>query len=173
MKFIFWAVGGFLCMWGCLAGATSLGWVGVPKIVSMGTAPAICLPSDAKEAFPVSRVLVAESYTRNSLDWALYLEPDAAPLLLNPGACIKFGEVLEGYKLDGESMLSKLKPNFTYVFMIDRVQDAEHYNYFYSATFCVKENPDGSVKYLQYRRIASGGEVVPSCDAKRNGNVSE
>lgn len=173
MKVLFWVSGVFLCAVGCVVYATSLGWVGEPKIVSIDDVPAICLPNDAEEEFPVYRVMVSESHVKNSSYWALYLEPNKEALIMKPGGCIKFGEVLKDYKLEGDLTSSKLKLNSTYSFTMDRVRDEKHYNYFYSAAFCVKESPDGSLVYPQYTRLSSGGEVAPSCDAKRNGTVSE
>ncbi|MEL7937114.1 hypothetical protein [Pseudomonas delhiensis] len=152
--------------------ATSRGWNGEPRIVSIGNVPGVCLPDDAKEDFPVSRVLLSESYVSRPLDWELRLKPNAAPLILKPGECIKFGYVPSGYAIDEASGLYELKVNTIYVFIVDRVVDADHYNYFYSAAFCVSKNAEGVYEYLQYSRLPNGGEVIPSCDSKRNKRVS-
>lgn len=172
MKVLFLGCGFFLCAVGCVVHATSLGWMGEPKIVSIDDVPAICLPSDAGE-FPVYRVMVSESYVENSSYWALYLEPNAEPMIMKSGGCIKFGEVLKGYKLEGDLTPSKLRSNFTYSFTMDRVQDAKHYNHFYSAAFCVMGGSKESWRYPQYTRLPDLGEVIPSCDARRNGNAPE
>ncbi|MNJ44150.1 hypothetical protein D3C77_391890 [compost metagenome] len=68
-------------------------------------------------------------------------------------------------------MISKLKPNFTYSFSMDRVNDAKHYNYFYSAAFCVLERSTSTHQYPQYIRLTDGAEIIPSCDTRRNGNL--
>ncbi|MDF3931928.1 hypothetical protein [Pseudomonas citronellolis] len=148
--------------------ATSRGWNGEPRIISIENVPAVCLPDDAKEEFPVSRVLLSESYVSRPLDWELKLKPNAVPLILRPGDCIKFGYVPNGYLIDEASRLSELKINTTYVFIVDRVGDADHYNYFYSAAFCVGKSASGVYEYLQYNRLPNGGEVIPSCDSKRS-----
>jgi hypothetical protein len=162
--------GVFLFAWACATHATSSGWVGIAKINSIEGLPALCLPGNAEGAFPVARVLVAESHKKDALDWTLYLERNAAPLLLAPGQCIKFGEPLNGYRVDVDSRLSKLQPGSTYVFMIDRVQDEKHYNFFYTSIFCVKENQDGSIEYPQYDPVASAGGKTPYCDGRHDKN---
>ena len=34
--------------------------------------------------------------------WELDLEPNAKPVVMQPGGCLKFGESLDGYKLEGD-----------------------------------------------------------------------
>ncbi|WP_139092999.1 MULTISPECIES: hypothetical protein [Pseudomonas] len=149
----------------CEACATSVGWNGEPVLKSIDGSPAICLPSDASEAFPVSRVLLSESYVNRPLGWELKLKPNAAPLVLKSGECFRFGQIPDGYEVDMPSRLKVLQKDITYVFMMDRINDARHYNYFYSTAFCVEGDVDAGYKYSQYVRLPDGGEVVPSCDA--------
>jgi len=155
----------------CEACATSLGWNGEPRVKVVDNAPAICLPDDVKEDFPVRRVLLSESYVKNSIDWELRLAPGAIPLSLKPGECIKFGRIPIGYLLDETSKLKALRVNATYSFMMDRVEDAEHYNHFYSTAFCVKKGEEGDLEYPQYTRLPNGSTVIPSCDARLNKNA--
>ena len=87
--------------------------------------------------------------------------------------CIVFGVVPDGYELDDYKIKTqplKLEVNRTYVF---RLTDAYRTTDTYRAIFCISKTAEGTLKYLQYTRLAGGGEVVPSCDAKRNGNVPE
>lgn len=160
----------FLCVLSGGVNATPIGWVGVPVISSSDNAPLICLPRNV-EAFPVYRAMLEESFTKESIFWALYLEPNAEPVILKSGECLKFDEELKGYRREGDLTLSRLKPNFTYNFSIDRVNDVAHHNHFYSATFCVLEDDKGERQYPQYVRSSAKREIIPQCDARRNGNV--
>jgi len=157
-----------LAILSCEVRATALGWNGEARIKVIDNVPSVCLPDDVRGDFPVNRVLLSESYVKAPLDWELKLRPDAVPLNIGPGGCIKFGSVLNGYVLDEGSRLHELKLNATYVFIVDRVEDADHYNYFYSAAFCVSKGADGVYEYLQYNRLPNGSEVIPSCDSKGN-----
>lgn len=80
--------------------------------------------------------------------WELDLEPNAKPVVMQPGGCLKFGESLDGYKLDGDLGRAGLRSNFTYNFYIARLNDSEHYNHFYDATFCVLEDEGGGDSIL-------------------------
>lgn len=161
-----WFVGGF-------AHATSFGRIGAANIASIDNKPAICLPNDAEEAFSVGWISLSESYVRNAGSWGVALKTGVKPLALKPGGCIVFGVVPDGYELDDYKIKTqplKLEVNRTYVFSLS---DAYRPRDSYTAVFCISKTAEGTLKYLQYTRLAGGGEVVPSCDAKRNGNVPE
>lgn len=143
--------------------ATPSGWRGEAVIKSKKDAPAICLPSNATEAFPVSRILLSESYVNDPLVWVLNLKERATPVILRPGECFKFGDTPDSYEVSKSSNLNTLQKNITYVFMMDRVNDSGHYNYFYSSAFCIEGNLEDGYKYSQYTREPDGGEIIPAC----------
>ncbi|QEY71490.1 hypothetical protein [Pseudomonas denitrificans (nom. rej.)] len=146
--------------------ATPIGWRGEAVIASRNGAPAICLPQNATEAFPISRVVLSESYVNTSLKWILALKGNFKPVTLKPGECFKFGDIPDGYELDKDSNISTLQKNRTYSFTIDRVNDSEHYNYFYSSAFCIEGNINNGYKYFQYIRLKDGSTIIPACDSK-------
>lgn len=146
--------------------ATSMGWNGEPIIKSINNLPAICLPNYAKEDFPVSRVVLSESYVNTPLIWTIKLKKNATPLILKAGECIRSFEIPNEYELDENSNLDKLQKNTTYVFMMDRINDAKYYNYFYSSSFCIEGDTPEKYKYSQYVRLPDGSSTIPACDAK-------
>lgn len=146
--------------------ATSMGWNGEPEIKSINNSPAICLPNDAKESFPVNRVILSESYVNAPLSWTVRLKKNATPLTLKAGECFRFSETPEKYELDKASNLNTLERNKTYVFMMDRVNDAKHFNYFYSTSFCIEGDTPDRYKFLQYVHLPDGSSIIPACDAK-------
>lgn len=150
--------------------AASLGWSGQPDIVNKAGKPAVCLPMGARKPFPISRLPAAESFAPDSANWVLIPEPGSLPWLLSPSECVVFGEKLPGYAEDEESALVRLDRNFTYVFMIDRVSDSGHHNFFYLVVFCVGAPSAEAVEDVQHRRDSAGRVFVPYCDAALNGN---
>lgn len=161
---LFWVIAGF-------ANATSFGRKATADIASIDSKPAICLPKDAGQAFSVGWISVYESYVRNPGSWGAALKADAKPLELKPGDCLVFGVVPDGYELDDYLIKTwplKLEANRTYVF---RLSDAYQPRDSYTAIFCISKSVDGTQEYLRYTRLADGGGITPSCDAKRNGNV--
>lgn len=101
MRTIFLLTGCFVYAFNSSIHATPSGWKGVPIITSIDGVPAICLPRSA-ETFPVYRIMVAESFMEGTAIWELDLEPNAKPVVMQPGGCLKFGESLDGYKLEGD-----------------------------------------------------------------------
>lgn len=93
------------------------------------------------------------------------------PLVLKPGDCLVYGVVPDGYELvvyGAKERQLKFEVNKTYVF---RLTGAYQTTDTYEAAFCIGENSNGSRVFLQYTPLPGGGEVIPSCDARRNGNV--
>jgi hypothetical protein len=143
------------------ANATSFGSMEAADIASIDDKPAICLPGDVKEAFSVGWVTLSESNVRNASGWGIALKSGAKPLLLNPGACLVFGDLPEGYELYKlKNPYLKLEVNKTYVFAIN---DAIRPTYSYRVIFFVCESENGILTYLKYARDNEGREVVPSC----------
>lgn len=151
-----------------IAYATSFGRREVGNIVSINDRPAICLPDNAREGFAVGGFSLTESYRRNPPSWGASLLPAGEPLKLIPGACLVFGHLPEGYKLNDfktNEALQVLAVNRTYVFTLS---SADHPTDSYEAIFCVVQTATGTLEFLQYRRLADGTQVVPSCGGKRN-----
>jgi hypothetical protein len=148
--------------------ATSFGLMADANIETFDTKPAICLPVNAKEEFPVGWVSLSESYVRNPASWAVSLKDGGNPLILKPGECIVFGEIPSGYELDNNvrSGFLTLENNKTYVF---RLSGAYKTRDTYAAVFCTGSKMKGGFEFHQYSREADGGQVMPECDAKRNG----
>lgn len=143
------------------ANATSFGSMEGADIASIDDKPAICLPSDVKEAFPVGWVTLSESNVRNASGWGIALKLGAKPLMLSPGACLVFGDLPEGYELYRlKNPLLKIDVNRTYVFAIN---DANRSTYSYRVVFCVSETAGGARNYFKYTLDSSGREVIPSC----------
>lgn len=173
MKYTVFLLVGLSWFVGVFAHATSFGRIGTANITSIDNKPAICLPNDAEEAFSVGWISLSESYVRNAGGWGVALKSGAKPLALKPGGCIVFGVVPDGYELDDYKIKTqplKLEVNKTYVF---RLTDAYRTTDTYRAIFCISETSDGTRVYLQYTPLPDGGKVIPTCDAKRNGNVPE
>ncbi|KQN48079.1 hypothetical protein ASE98_25325 [Pseudomonas sp. Leaf48] len=143
--------------------ATSFGLLGEGKILAINNKPAICLPNDAGKNFSVGWISVSESYVRNAPGWAVALKSDAKPLVLQPGGCIEFGIVPDGYELyEGKIQIPSLKfeENKTYIF---RLSEAYKTTDTYRAAFCVKKAVSGIFEYLQYERLPDGAEMTPVC----------
>jgi hypothetical protein len=148
--------------------ATSFGYRGEADLWSINGKPLICLRKDAEKALPVGWINLSESYVSFSETWSLRLKQGAEPMLLQPGACLEFGVVPEGYELvvyETKNPPVKLKVNRTYTFSL---ADAYRSRDSYTAVFCVAKTPEGALRYRQYTRLNDGREIVPSCDAKRN-----
>jgi len=163
----------FMALWvfGSMASyvhATSFGLMADANIETIKGQPAICLPVDAKEDFPVGWISFAESYVRNPGSWAVSLKEGVKPLILKPGECVVFGEVPRGYELDRNvrSSLLTLEENKTYVF---RVSGAYETRDAYAAVFCTGSKLKDGFEYHQYSRAADGGQVIPACDTQLNG----
>ncbi|WP_183035203.1 hypothetical protein [Cupriavidus sp. UME77] len=170
MKYSALVLVGLFLVIGVFANATSCGRKATADIDSIDSKPAICLPKDSGKAFSVGWISVYESYAINPSSWGAALEAGARPLALKPGDCIVFGVAPDGYELDSHKINNfplKLEANRTYVF---RISDAYHPRDSYSAVFCVSKSADGAQEYRQYTRLPDGSEVIPSCDAKLNGN---
>ena len=148
--------------------ATSFGYMGDADLSSINGKPQICMRKDAEKALPVGWIIFSESYVQSSAGWGAKLKSGIKPLMLEPGACLELGVLPEGYELDSHKMRAPLFPlevNRTYVFSL---ADAYRPRDTYTAIFCVAKTPEGAIKYLQYIRLPDGGEIIPSCDAKRN-----
>ncbi|MBT2339752.1 MULTISPECIES: hypothetical protein [Pseudomonas] len=170
MKYLMFVLIGLLAFF---ANATSFGRIASANMTSIDNKPAICLPNDDEKAFSVGWISVYESHVQNPGAWGVALKAEAEPLVLKAGNCVVFGVVPEGYELDDDKVKVrplKLQANKTYVF---RLTDAYRPRDSYTAVFCVSQSTDGTYEYLQYDRLADGAEIVPSCDAKLNGNVPE
>lgn len=153
--------------------ATSFGYRGEANVIAVNNKPAICIPPEATKKISVGWVSLSESYVRYAGGWGITLKPDSAPLVLKAGECFVFGDVPEGYETDEHEIKTaklKLEINRTYVF---RLNDADYPRDSYSAVFCISKVASGTMEYLQYTRLADGTEVIPSCDARRNGKVPE
>lgn len=153
--------------------ARSFGWHGTPDIVERNGQPAICLPKDARESFPIQRILMSQSYGVKPPIWVLSLAPGASPVILIPGSCLTYGESIPGYIEEVDTHKFTVRPTTTYLFEIIRVNDKNHINHFYSAAFCVGRSNGGVVEYVQYRRDPARRELIPYCDGKLNGNTSK
>lgn len=110
--------------------------------------PAICLPKSAWRRFPVSEVLMMEPYTRTG-KWSVRLKDGAKPMKLRPGKCVSYGSTPAGYERaeSGENKETfSLKPNTIYYFEMTRVIPILWYmpTAIYEATFCLKEDADGT-----------------------------
>jgi hypothetical protein len=136
--------------------ATSFGLMADGKIETFDSKPAICLPVNAKDEFPVGWISLSESYVRNPGFWAVSLKDGVKPLILKPGECVVFGEIPSGYELDSNVRSSslKLEKNKTYVF---RLSGAYKTRDTYSAVFCTGSNMKGGFEYHQYSRATDGG----------------
>jgi hypothetical protein len=148
--------------------ATSFGYMGEADLWSINGKPLICLRKDAEKSIPVGWIIFSESYVQGSAGWGVKLKSGATPFMLQPGACLELGFVPDGYELDGHKMrvpLLPLEANKTYVFSL---ADAYRPRDSYTAIFCVAKSTEGAIKYLQYIRLPDGGEIIPSCGAKRN-----
>lgn len=157
------SLGAFMWLAGAEAWATSVGWRGIPDIINKHGMPALCLPSDARENFPVDQVLMAESYGSNAQVWVVKLRPGGKPLTLSPGECVVYGQPMRGYELDAQTQLFKIEADTTFVFRIHRVEDTAHINHFYSRVFCAKTQTDGSLNYVQWFEDSEGRTVRPVC----------
>lgn len=160
------------CTLGFFVHATPQGRMEYANIASKNGKPAICLPDNAKAPFPVGWVMLSESHAQDAGMWGLKLKHGATPLALKSGECFAYGAVPEAYELmrfgTRESKLL-LEVNKTYVF---RVNNAYRSTDTYVVVFCVGGSPDGGFKFFEYTPLADGGRVVPSCDARKNSNVS-
>ncbi len=112
--------------------------------------PAICLPQKAWRSFPVSYVMMTESQTLQAGRWAIELKDDAEPMKLRPGNCISYGSMPDGYQHDpaeGGRENSPLSLNTIYYFrMVRRIPILWYMpTAIYEATFCLKEDADGTV----------------------------
>jgi hypothetical protein len=167
-KFLVCAVGVFIFFIGLSSHATSFGYKGSADLRSINGAPAVCLHKDAEKAISVGRISMSESYVSNPGSWGVRPKPGVEPMPLQPGACLEFGIVPEGYELTVYELTKpplNLEVNRTYVFSL---RDAYHTKDDYTAVFCVVKTPEGALRYLQYTRLNDGREIVPSCGAKRN-----
>lgn len=139
--------------------ATPVGWAGVAWIKSLGGQPAICIPQGATQDFPVVRLALAESYVSHGAVWMLRLKSGAAARVLTSGECMSFGKALPGYEFSGGFRPIAFKDGSFYSIVINRVNDEEHYNRSYFATFCAKRKAGGELDYIQYDESASGATV--------------
>lgn len=162
---------GVCCWLAATAHATSFGFWGRADIASVDNKPAICLPSDAKEAFAVGWIALSESFTKKSGVWSIALRDGADPLVLKPGECMVYGRMPPGYEQDvypKKRRPLELLPNRTYVFQLShpyRTTDT------YTVAFCINKTPEGELEYLEYIRLPDGTITIPPCDARRHGNV--
>lgn len=148
--------------------STSFGRIEEGRIDSISGKPAICLPKDTRESFPVGWITLSESYIKNPGGWSVALKEGVNPIILKPGECLAYGSIPEGYNLENYKIKVpklNLQANRTYTFSIN---SATHPRDSYDAVFCISENSDGSRDYLQYRRLSDGSELIPSCDTKLN-----
>ncbi|MGN8278201.1 hypothetical protein ACLEJQ_05520 [Pseudomonas sp. SMV71] len=153
--------------------ATSFGYMGDGNIISIDDKPAICLPDDTTQTFPVGWISLSESYVRNPGSWGVSLKSGFKPLELKPGACVIFDAVPEGYELDAYKIRSSpltLKVNHTYVFGLSNAYSPTDT---YRAVFCISRSADGTGKFIQYIRMPNGSDFIPSCDGRRNGNAPQ
>lgn len=151
----------------CAVHATSFGIRLAGDFAIIDQKPAICLPSNASDDFPIGSVSVSQSYTRNSPSWGFSKAEDQAPMMLARGSCMKFGDVPPNYSLDGfgtQPRLEKLEIDRTYVF---RVSHAWRPTDSYIVVFCVNK-PGIKPAYSAYEPLSKGSRVVPACDARRN-----
>jgi len=158
---------------GCSVYAMSFGRDESANVTSIDGKPAICLPIDADEVFPVGWVSLSQSYVRSPGAWGVMLQQGAKPLALRPGDCLVLGIVPEGYELDSYKVKTRtltLEVNKTYVFSMT---DALHSTDTYAAVFCIERTAEGGLEYKRYINLPDGSELVPSCDARLNGNVLE
>lgn len=160
-------------VWGDGANATLFGSNGKGRITSVDGKPALCLPKNAEDNFPLASFSISESYLDHSGSWGGSLKPGRQPILLKPGDCIVFGRIPAGYiarEFGRHYKTLELKPNRTYVFQINR---AYQYATVYNAVFCTMPNASGGFDYLQYVRLPVNMKITPSCDARLNGNAPE
>lgn len=156
-----------------LVRARSFGQLEYVDVLSVGGQPAICLPQGMRKGFGVGWIHFSESYVLSPNSWFLSLKEGASPLRLNPGGCIAYGVVPAGYEHEiyqGGSNELKFELNRTYIFRVipvDRPTDR------YVVTFCVGQSAGEVLEFHKYIYLPDGSVMVPACDAKRNGNVSE
>lgn len=162
---VLWVLAVLSLISGC-AGAASFGRLETGKIVSIEGMPALCLPDDVSEDFPVGWITLSESY--GSASWGLVVRGGGRPLVLAPGKCIRYGVELDEYESPAYQVrvpILKLQANRTYVFAINSAAQPRDS---YRGVFCVSEGGDGSRQYLQYFRLSDGGEITPPCDEKEH-----
>lgn len=143
--------------------ATSFGLMADADIENVDNKPAICLPVNAKEKFPVGWISLTESYVRDPGSWGLSLKDGQSPLMLKPGECIVFGEIPNGYELDNYQIKTKplkLENNKVYVF---RLNGAYEKRDTYTAVFCTSSYVKEGVEHHQYARVIDEVQVIPVC----------
>ena len=145
-------LGGVLVCICFAAQSTPLGRKGSAEIKMIDGAPAICLPRSAEENFPIDRFVISEIGDGQKPYWALYLEPRREAVTVKAGDCLMLASDLRGYRREGMLKLDGMKPEFSYVVMIDRVKNYKNPNTFYTAGYCVEKMKNGSIKYVDRSR---------------------
>jgi hypothetical protein len=156
MKYVS-VLNGFLLLSVFSAEATPLGRVERGMIMTVDNLPAFCLPRNTEVEFPILRIVVSETYTDKKSYFRLFIKDGAEPVVLRSGTCIKLGRAIDGYELEGDLKIDAIKNDHAYTVMVDRVKNKKNPNTFYIADYCVSEQPDGSVKYINSGLVSSAG----------------
>lgn len=134
--------------------------------------PAACLSVNEKEGIALTSAHVtkvvdairapANGWPASHRPWSIELMPHAAPLLLHPGDCVRYGMRIPGYRQAGETY--QLEAGETYSFVLRR-DDRSHQWIpdLYSGAFCVARAADGKLTYLPYIHHPDGTMTYPSC----------
>jgi hypothetical protein len=161
---------GILIMLGVEATATSFGRKPSADVATIDDKPAICLPAKEKQVFRLGWLSLSEGAVRSPASWGIALTEGAQPKILNPGDCIVFGTVPDGYESDDQKTNArplKLEVDRAYIF---RMSDAYRPRDTYAVVFLINEALGGALEYIQYSRVVEYGELIPSRDAGHNDN---
>lgn len=166
MRILIFAIAFVLCGVG-VANATPWGMAKNASIEVEDGQLSFCMPTPDANGISIDSVWVAENNLNNGVRhtmWDIEVLPNAAPISLKPGDCLKYGIVLPGYRENVPAR--KLEVGVTYSFRLNRfLEDARRTDVlFYTVVFCPVASNDGGVKYLPYIYEDSGRVVKPICE---------
>lgn len=113
----------------------------------------ICIPDDEDKTIAIDSLIISQSFLENGeriTAWNIEKTDKADPKTLHPGECLKYGELIDGYR----ELVPKreLKPGTVYQARINRLVTNPNRTdiLFYTAAFCSVERKGGII-YTPYK----------------------
>lgn len=137
-------------------------WPKALRLQQQGGALLACLPPNS-EPMPLQAAAVAQiDGGWPPEEWAIVIEPHAAPLTLHGDECIAYEADPKGYKQIGGSQ--PLRAGETYGFMLQKVGDTGNASVGrLIGVFCVEQSSEGTHTFLPYIEHADGTTTYPRC----------
>lgn len=118
------------------------------EVKQIGKQPAACLPlkdSRGDQPVPIVSVGVWRATGPNSVEdeWEVTIPATSAPLTLERGACVVYGQKIDGAIV--ETQPRRLESGASYAISFVPIENGPSY----SVAFCIKRTPDGGIAVIQ------------------------